>query len=62
MTEYMYTVIREYPDGSWGKRKRKYYSSKPKLKVGELYVHLGSGFPGMHRVLAVGTEEWPDWG
>lgn len=62
MTEYMYTVIREYLDGSQAKRKRKYYSSKPKLKVGGINAHLGNGFPGMQRVLAVGIEEWLDWG
>lgn len=46
MTEYIYTVVREYPDGSRGKRGKKYYTYKP-LKVGGLYVQLGNGYPGM---------------
>ena len=29
------------------------------LKVGGLYVHLGSSFPGMQRVLSMETEELP---
>jgi len=61
MTEYIYTVIREYPDGSRAKRKREHYRCKLDLKIGGLYTHL-SGLPGMQRVLAVDTEEWPDWG
>ena len=52
MTEYIYSVVREYPDGSQYKRVKKLYRYKP-LKVGGLYTHLGKGFPGMQRVLAV---------
>ena len=59
MTEYIYTVVREYPDGSHGKRVKKYYTFSP-LKVGGLYTHLGRGYPGMQRVLAVETRELPD--
>ena len=60
MTEYIYTLVREYYDGSRAKRTRKFYSYEPELKVGHIYIHLGSGFPGMQRVLAVVTKEWPD--
>lgn len=60
MTEYIYTVVREYPDGSRTKRKSKVYRFKPELTVGGLYVHLGKGFPGMRRVLSVSTREITD--
>ena len=50
MTEYIYTVVREHPDGSQAKRKNKVYRFKPDLKVGGLYTHLGKGFPGMQRI------------
>lgn len=63
MTEYIYTVIREHYDGSRAKRTRKCYRfcpPEPRLEVGGLYTHLGRGFPGMQRVLAVETKEWPD--
>lgn len=60
MTEYIYTVVREFPDGSRAKRKRKHARYRHELKVGGLYVQLGDGFPGMQRVLAVKTKEWPD--
>lgn len=61
MTEYVYTVVREYPDGSRAKRTRELHRYNPNLKIGGLYTHLGEGFPGMQRVLAVATKEWPDW-
>ena len=52
--EYIYTVIREnFKTGERAKRARKYYSFKPDLKVGGLYVHLGKGYPGCQRVLDV---------
>lgn len=60
MTEYTYTVVREYPDGSRAKRKNKVYRFGSDLKIGGLYVHLGKGFPGMQRVLSVNTRELPD--
>lgn len=60
MTEYIYTVIREQHDGSRAKRTGKICRFKPDLKVGSLYTHLGKGFPGMQRILAVETKEWPD--
>lgn len=60
MKEYIYTVIREYPDGSRAKRKNKVCRFKPDLKVGGLYTHLGKGFPGMQRILSVTTKQLPD--
>lgn len=60
MKEYIYTVIREYPDGSRAKRKGKVSRFKPDLTVGGLYVHLGAGFPGMQRILSVTTVALPD--
>lgn len=59
MTEYIYTVVREYPDGSRGRRVKKYYAFRP-LKVGGLYTHLGKGYPGMHRVLEEEAKALPD--
>lgn len=59
MTEYIYTVVREYPDGSRAKRKSKVYRYKP-LVVGGLYTHLGAGFPGMQRILSAETREISD--
>jgi len=62
-TEYIYTVVREYPDGSRAKRTRKCFCfcpPEPRLEVGGLYTHLGKGFPGMQRVLSEARKEWPD--
>lgn len=48
---YTYKVVRENADnGQQGLRKKLYYGYEP-LTVGGLYVHLGAGFPGFHRVL-----------
>ncbi len=58
--QYVYSVIREYPDGSRGKREKKFYSFKNSLVVGGLYVHLGKGFPGMQRVVRMITQEIPE--
>ena len=60
MTEYIYAVVREYPDGSIAKRKNKIYRFEPDLRVGGLYVHLGAGFPGMQRILSVSERHLPD--
>ena len=60
MTMYIYQVVRERPDGTRGKRKKKYHSWEPELHVGGLYVHLGPGFPGLQRVVSMGTKEFPD--
>lgn len=57
---YKYKVIRERLDGSRGKRAKTYFSFEQKLTVGGLYVHLGSGFPGLQRVLSVTVEKLPD--
>lgn len=51
MKEYTYKVIREYPDGRISGRVKTIIRYKP-LTVGGLYVHLGKGFPGMHRVIS----------
>lgn len=60
MILYVYKVVREDINGNRGKRARQLYRYKPDLKIGGLYVHLGSGFPGMQRVLSMETEEYPD--
>ena len=60
MTLYVYKVIREYPDGTQGKRARTLFRFEPDLQVGHLYVHLGDGYPGLQRVLSMTTEEFPD--
>lgn len=57
MTEYIYKVVREYPDGSRAKRKSLICRYRPELKIGGLYVHLG-GLPGMQRILSMETKEW----
>lgn len=59
MTEYIYTVVKEFSDGSRSKRIRKICRYRPTLKINGLYTHLGKGFPGMYRVLAVKEKELP---
>ncbi len=54
MDEYIYKVVREYPDGSRAKRVRTVMRF---LTVGGLYVQLGKGFPGMQRVLSEETRK-----
>ena len=58
--QYVYSVIREYPDGSRGKREKKFCSFEDSLRVGGLYVHLGPGFPGMQRVVRMIIQEIPE--
>ena len=60
MTMYIYKVIREYSDGSRGKRAKNLYRFEPDLKIGGLYVHLGGGYPGMQRVLDMAAKVFPD--
>ena len=60
MNMYVYKVIREYVDGTRGKREKEYSSFNEDLKVGGLYVHLGSGYPGLQRVLNVKVKQIPD--
>ena len=60
MTLYIYKVIRERPDGTRGKRAKKYICFEPSLKIGGLYLHLGNGFPGMQRVLSMSVKELTD--
>lgn len=50
---YKYKVIREYMDGTCGKRTKTYWSFERELRVGGIYAHLGSGFPGLHRVISM---------
>lgn len=57
---YIYQVVREYPDGSRGKRTKPLYRYKPDLKVGGLYTHLGRGFPGMQRVISMEEKTYPE--
>lgn len=58
--EYVYTLVKEdFYTGEQAKRHKKYYSFEPKLKVGGLYCHLGKGYPGCHRVLAVEAKKTP---
>lgn len=59
-TLYIYKVIREYADGTRGKRARTLCRYEPDLAVGGLYVHLGAGYPGLQRVLSMTTEQVPD--
>ena len=49
-----YKVVREYLDGKRGKRNKTLYrwNDDEQLEIGELYMHLGSGYPGMQRVLS----------
>lgn len=60
MTLCIYKVIREYSDGTQGKRAMQYYCCESDLKIGGLYVHLGPGYPGIQRVLSMTTQELPD--
>lgn len=57
---YVYKLVREDISGTQGKRTKKDYRFEQDLNVGGLYVHLGSGFPGLQRVLSMTTEEIPD--
>lgn len=60
--EYVYTLIKEdFYTGEQAKRTRKYYSFKPKLEVGGLYIHLGKGYPGCYRVLSMKEELVPTY-
>ena len=54
---YKYKVVREHLDGTRSKRAKTYWSFEDNLRVGGLYVHLGSGFPGFQRVISVEVEE-----
>ena len=57
---YKYKLIREDLKGNRSKRAKTYFSFENNLTVGGLYVHLGSGFPGLQRVLSMTVEELPD--
>ena len=57
---YVYYVVREYPDGTRGKRKKILCRYEPDLEVGGLYLHLGKSFPGMYRILDM-KEETHQW-
>lgn len=58
--EYVYTLVKEdFYTGEQAKRRKKYYSFKPDLQVGGLYIHLGKGYPGCYRVLSVEEELVP---
>lgn len=57
---YKYRVIREDWKGNRGKRAKTYQSFRDNLKVGGLYCHLGTGFPGFQRVVSMTTEDLPD--
>lgn len=59
-TVYHYKVVREYVDNTRGKREKSLMLFEPDLAVGGLYVHLGSGFPGLQRVLSMTEERLPD--
>ena len=59
-TLYIYKVIREYADGTQGKRARTLRRYAPDLAVGGVYVHLGPGCPELQRVLSMTTEEISD--
>lgn len=48
-TAYEYTVVREYWDGSRGKRNQKWLEFRPRYDVGGLYVHNGK----MYRILSM---------
>lgn len=51
---YVYTVVKEdFITGERVKRKKKCTRFVPDLEVGGLYCHLGDGFSGCYRVLAL---------
>lgn len=55
--EYVYTLVKEdFCTGEQAKRRRKYYSFTPCLKVGGLYFGFGKGYPGCYRVLDMKEE------
>lgn len=56
MERYVYRVVNESLGGVRGKRVKKIYRSIPDLTIGGLYAHLGSGFPGLQRVLSMDVE------
>lgn len=60
MNMYVYKVIREYVDGTIGKRAKEYSSFDEDLKVGGLYAHLGPGYPGLQRVLSMKVKQIQD--
>lgn len=57
---YKYKVVREDLKGNRRKRTKTYWSFDNELNVGGLYAHLGSGFPGLQRVLSMTIEELPE--
>lgn len=59
MNMYVYKVIRVYPDGTQGKRAKRYVNFEQDLKIGELYTRLGDGYPGTHQVLSMEVKRVP---
>lgn len=59
-TLYIYKVVREYADGTQGKRARTLCLYEPDLVVGGVYAHLGLGYPGLQRVVSMTTEQVQD--
>jgi hypothetical protein len=57
---YKYKVVREDLQGNRGKRAKTYYSYEDNLKIGSLYSHLGSSYPGTQRVLSLTVKEFPE--
>ncbi len=57
---YKYKVVREDLNGIQGKKAKTYYSFTDNLKIGGLYTHLGTGFPGLQRVLSMTEKEFAD--
>lgn len=59
-TLYIYKVVREYADGTQGKRAKTLCRYEPDLEIGGMYANLGAGYPGQQRVLSMTTEQVPD--
>ena len=45
-TLYIYKVVREYADGTQGKRAKTLCRYEPDLEIGGMYANLGAGIPG----------------
>lgn len=59
--EYTYKIVKEnYSTGEHAKRSRTISRCQP-LTVGGLYFHLGKGFPGCYRVLALIRADEPEF-
>ena len=54
-TLYIYKVVREYADGTQGKRAKTLCRYEPDLEIGGMYANLGAGYPVSYTHLTLPT-------